>query len=102
MQKIYGNPVAIEEAYAATKWVSKNGKIINVDGSRLGVAGDSVSGNMAAAVTQLAKQRGGPHIHFQASFCRVTDADFDTPQVSRLSHRANRLSAESFFGRRVA
>src|SRR5919106_6196636 len=71
-------PVAIEEAYAATKWVAENGKSINVDASRLAIAGDSVGGNMAAAVTLLAKERGGPKIAFQVLFYPVTDADFDT------------------------
>jgi acetyl esterase len=72
-------PVPIEEAYAATKCVAENGKSINVDPSRLAVAGDSVGGNMAAAVTLLAKDRRGPNIAFQALFYPVTDANFDTP-----------------------
>jgi len=78
-------PVAIEEAYAATKWVSENGKTINVDCSRLAVAGDSVGGNMATVVTLLAKQRGGPQIHFQVLFYPVTDADFDTPSYQQFA-----------------
>jgi acetyl esterase len=72
-------PVAIEQAYAATKWVAENGKTINVNSSRLAVVGDSVGGNMAAAVTLLAKERGGPPIRFQVLFYPVTDASFDTP-----------------------
>jgi acetyl esterase len=72
-------PVAIEQAYAATKWVAENGKTINVNSSRLAVVGDSVGGNMAAAVTLLAKQRSGPPIKFQVLFYPVTDASFDTP-----------------------
>jgi acetyl esterase len=79
-------PVAIEEAYAATKWVSENAKTIHVDDSRLAVAGDSVGGNMAAVVTMLAKQRGGPQIHFQVLFYPVTDADFDTPTYQQFAH----------------
>jgi acetyl esterase len=71
-------PVAIEQAYAAMKWVAKNGKTINVDSSRLAIVGDSVGGNMAAAVTMLAKERGGPSIRFQVLFYPVTDASFDT------------------------
>jgi len=77
-------PVAIEEAYAATKWVAENGKSINVDASRLAIAGDSVGGNMAAAVTLLAKERNGPKIAFQALFYPVTDADFDTQSYNTL------------------
>jgi len=71
-------PVAIEEAYAATRYIAENGRRLNVDGSKLVVAGDSVGGNMAAAVTLLASERGGPAIDFQVLFYPVTDADFDT------------------------
>jgi acetyl esterase len=72
-------PVALEQAYAATKWVAENGRTINVNSSHLAVVGDSVGGNMAAAVTLLAKERGGPPIRFQVLFYPVTDANFDTP-----------------------
>jgi acetyl esterase len=71
-------PAQIEQAYAVTKWVAENGKSINVDPSRLAVVGDSVGGNMAAAVTLLAKERGGPKIAFQELFYPVTDANFGT------------------------
>jgi acetyl esterase/lipase len=72
-------PVAIEQAYTATKWVAENGKTINVNSSRLAVVGDSVGGNMAAALTMLAKERGEPPIRFQVLFYPVNDASFDTP-----------------------
>lgn len=71
-------PVALEQAYTATKWVAENGQTINVDSSHLAVVGDSVGGNMAAAVTLLAKERGGPKINYQVLFYPVTDASFDT------------------------
>ncbi len=72
-------PIPIEQAYAATKWVAENGQTINVDPSHLVVAGDSVGGNMAIAVTMLAKKRAGePKINFQVLFYPVTDANFDT------------------------
>jgi acetyl esterase len=71
-------PVPIEQAYAATKWVAENGQTINVNPSRLAVAGDSVGGNMASVVTLLAKERRGPKIIFQLLFYPVTDANFDT------------------------
>src|SRR5215469_12271455 len=72
-------PVANEQAYAATKWVSENGRTINVNSYRLAVVGDSAGGNMVAAVTLLAKELGGPPIKFQVLFYPVTDANFDTP-----------------------
>lgn len=71
-------PVAINQAYAATKWVSEFGQEIGVDGSRLAVVGNSVGGNMAAVVALMAKDQGGPSIRFQALLWPVTDANFDT------------------------
>ena len=71
-------PVPIEEAYAATRWVAENAASLNLDPSRLAVAGDSVRGCMAIAVTLLARERGGPKIDFQVLFYPVTDAGFET------------------------
>jgi acetyl esterase len=71
-------PVAIEEAYAATKWVFEMGKSIGMDSCRIAVAGDGAGGTIATAVTMLAKQRLGPAIAFQLLFYPVTDAKFDT------------------------
>ncbi|AKB51484.1 Lipase [Methanosarcina barkeri str. Wiesmoor] len=71
-------PTPVEEAYAATKYISENGEKLNLDSSRLAVAGDSVGGNMAAAVSLMAKERGGPKIDYQVLFYPVTDANFDT------------------------
>lgn len=70
-------PVPIEEAYAVTRYVAENPGAFNVDATRLAVVGDSVGGNMAAAVTLLAKERGGPEIAHQVLFYPVTDANFD-------------------------
>jgi acetyl esterase len=71
-------PVSLEQAYDATKWVAQNSQAIHVDSSRLAVVGDSVGGNMVAAFTLLAKQRGGPKVDFQVLFYPVTNASFDT------------------------
>jgi acetyl esterase len=73
-------PTPLEEAYAATKWIAENGQTLNLDPSRLAVAGDSAGGNMATEVALLAKERGGPPITFQLLFYPVTDAtNFDRP-----------------------
>lgn len=71
-------PIAIEQVYATVKWVAERGAELGLDGSRLAVAGDSVGGNMTAAATLLAKERGGPAIRYQALLYPVTNADFDT------------------------
>ena len=73
-----GYGVAINEIYAATKWVAANGKELNIDGSRLAVAGNSVGGNMAAALTLMIKDKGGPNLRYQVLMWPVTDANFET------------------------
>lgn len=71
-------PVAIEQVYAATLHVVEYRRQLSVDTTRVAIAGDSVGGNMAAAITLMAKQRRGPRIDFQVLFYPVTDANFDT------------------------
>ncbi|WP_210643541.1 MULTISPECIES: alpha/beta hydrolase [unclassified Pseudomonas] len=78
-------PVAINQAYAATKWVAEHGKQINVDGKRLAVAGNSVGGNMAAVVALMAKDKGTPAIRFQALLWPVTDASFETASYNQFA-----------------
>src|SRR6185437_1899391 len=51
-------PVAIEQAYATAQWIVKEGSTEGLDRSRLAVAGDSVGGNMTAALAILGKRRG--------------------------------------------
>ncbi len=70
-------PTAINQAYAATRWVAEHGKQIGVDGKRLAVAGNSVGGNMAAVVSLMAKEQGTPKLRFQLLLWPVTDASFD-------------------------
>lgn len=75
-------PTAIEQAYAATAWVAAVGADAGLDATRLVVMGDSVGGNMTAAVTLLAHQRGGPAIAHQVLAYPVTDAAMDTPSYA--------------------
>jgi acetyl esterase/lipase len=71
-------PVAIEQNYTVAKWVVEQGATKDLDGSRLAVAGDSVGGNMTAALTLMAKERGDVPLVQQVLFYPVTDASFDT------------------------
>jgi acetyl esterase len=71
-------PVAIEQNYAVAQWIGREGAGKGLDASRLAVAGDSVGGNMTAAATLMAKERGDVHFVAQLLFYPVTDASFDT------------------------
>ncbi|WP_163014243.1 alpha/beta hydrolase fold domain-containing protein, partial [Pseudomonas viridiflava] len=78
-------PTAINQAYAATKWVAEHGQEINVDGTRLAVAGNSVGGNMTAAVALMAKEKGTPKLRFQALLWPVTDANLETRSYNQFA-----------------
>jgi acetyl esterase len=79
-------PVALEECYAATRWIAENGQAMNLDTTRLAVAGDSAGGNLTIGVTLLAKERGGPAIGFQALIYPSTNAtSFDTPSYEQFA-----------------
>ncbi|MBD2037152.1 alpha/beta hydrolase [Leptolyngbya sp. FACHB-321] len=71
-------PQAINEIYAATKWVAEHGEEIGVDGKNLAIVGNSVGGNMSTVTTLKAKEKGGPHIKLQILFWPIVDADFET------------------------
>lgn len=66
-------PTQNEQAYASMQYVVDHANALNVDASRLAVMGDSVGGNMTAAITLMAKERNGPKIAYQVLFYPVTD-----------------------------
>lgn len=78
-------PIAVEQAYAVTKYIAENGEALNIDSSKLAIAGDSVGGNMAAVVTILAQERNGPKINYQVLFYPVTDANFETKSYNEFA-----------------
>ncbi len=78
-------PIAIEQVFATVRWVADHGAELGLDGKRLAVAGESVGGSMTAAVTLLAKERGGPAIRYQALLYPVTNAAFDTDTYEKFS-----------------
>jgi acetyl esterase/lipase len=87
-------PTAINEIYAVLEWIVQVGPEIGLDSSRIAVAGDSVGGNMTAAITLMAKQLSGPELAAQVLFYPVTDANFDTDSYHQF--------AEGYFLRRDA
>ncbi|WP_158149309.1 alpha/beta hydrolase [Pantoea agglomerans] len=78
-------PVAITQAYEATKWVAEHGAEIGVDGKRLALVGNSVGGNMVAAVALQAKQFKTPAIRYDVMLWPVTDASFDTASYDQFA-----------------
>ncbi|MEV7283300.1 alpha/beta hydrolase fold domain-containing protein [Streptomyces sp. NPDC093252] len=79
-------PAAVEEVYAVLLWIAREGSAHGLDPDRVAVAGDSAGGNLAAAVTLLAKWRKGPDLAAQLLLSPVTDANFDTCSYERFAH----------------
>lgn len=71
-------PTQMEENYAALKWAAAHAGEFGADGSRIAVAGNSVGGDMTAALALMAKDRKGPKISFQVLLIPATDASVDT------------------------
>ncbi|MEU5847908.1 alpha/beta hydrolase [Saccharopolyspora shandongensis] len=87
-------PVAIEQNYTVARWIVTDGASKDLDATRIAVAGDSVGGNMSAALTLMAKERGDVPLVQQVLFYPVTDAAFDTDSYHEF--------AEGYFLRRDA
>ena len=79
-------PTAINECYAAAKWVVEHGSEINVDGNRLAIVGNSVGGNLTTAVALMAKNKKGPEFKLQVLFWPVTDASFETISYNKYAN----------------
>jgi acetyl esterase/lipase len=71
-------PTQLDESYAALKWVAAHAGEFGADGSRIAIAGNSVGGDMTAALTLMAKDRKGPKISCQVLLIPATDASVDT------------------------
>lgn len=71
-------PTQLDECYAALKWVSTHAAEFGADGSRIAIAGNSVGGNMTAALTLMAKDKNGPKVAYQVLLIPATDASVDT------------------------
>ena len=76
-------PVQNEQAYTALQWAVANAGQFGGDPTRVALVGDSVGGNMTAALTLMAKERRGPQLAAQVLLYPVTDADLDTETYQR-------------------
>ena len=87
-------PTQLDQCYAVLKWVAAHAQEIGADGSRIALAGNSVGGNMTAALTLMAKDRGGPKISYQVLMIPATDATVDTESYHE--YGTGRFLARSF------
>jgi acetyl esterase/lipase len=87
-------PVALEQAYTAARWIVREGASHDLDASRLAVLGDSSGGNLAAALTLLARERGDVRFIHQQLYYPATDAAMDTESYAEFAH-ATHVSAQA-------
>lgn len=76
-------PIALNECYAATKWVAEHGDEINVDGKRLAIVGNSAGGNMTIGTCLKAKDNKGPDIKCQILLWPYSDAGINTESFKK-------------------
>jgi acetyl esterase len=72
-------PIPPEDCYGATVWIAGHAGELGGDAKRIAVGGDSAGGNLAAAVAQMARDRGGPALAFQLLIYPVTAYEANTP-----------------------
>ena len=78
-------PVAIEQGYAVAEWIGQEGAANGLDPERIAVAGDSVGGNMTAALALMAGERGDVRFVQQSMYYPVTDAAMDTESYAQFA-----------------
>jgi len=72
-------PAAVEDAYAATKWVAEQAGTLGGDPHRIAVGGDGAGGNLAAVIALMARERGTPRLIFQVLIYPMLDASTMRP-----------------------
>lgn len=74
----YKYPAAVDDCYAAFSWIASNAPALDIDPERIAIGGDSAGGNLTAAVSLMARDKGGPRAGFQLLIYPVTDYDLDS------------------------
>jgi acetyl esterase len=87
-------PVPVEDCYSALLWAHAHASEIGGDPDRFAVFGDSAGGNVAAAVAQMTRDRGGPELKLQILAYPVIDARCDTASHKRFGRELNLTSSE--------
>lgn len=87
-------PTQLEECYTALQWIAEHAGEFEANGTRIAVAGNSVGGNMAAALSLMSKDRKGPKISYQVLLIPATDASVDTDSYHE--YASGRFLARAF------
>lgn len=95
-------PAGVEDCYAGLEWFAAHAEELKVDSSRIGIAGASAGGGLAAAVTLMARDRKGPALAFQMPLYPMINDDNNTPSAFEItdnrvwSHDLNAIAWEMY------
>ena len=78
-------PAAVDDAYAATRYIAEHAAEFGVDSNRIAVGGDSAGGNLATVVSLLSRDRAGPRLKFQLLIYPVVDFYDESPSMQQFS-----------------
>jgi acetyl esterase len=87
-------PAAVEDAYAATQYLAEHAAEFGIDSSRIAVGGDSAGGNLAAVVSLLSRDRGGPRLKFQLLIYPLVDFEDKSPSMRQFGQGDHFLTIE--------
>jgi len=79
------HPAAVDDAYAVTRYVAEHAAEFGIDPNRIAVGGDSAGGNLAAVVSLLSRDRGGPSLKFQLLIYPLVDFYDQSPSMQQYS-----------------
>jgi acetyl esterase len=93
-------PAAVHDCYAGAAWVADHAEELGLDPARIAVGGDSSGGNLTAAVTLLAKEKGTPGFAHQLLVYPNTDAQADTASMREVTdeHFFNKNAIAWYWG----
>jgi acetyl esterase/lipase len=100
------DPTPLEDCYAGLLWVAENAAELGLDADRILISGNSAGGCLAAGVSLLARDRGGPKLLGQMLQCPMLDDRCDTPsmhqmhQVGLWDGQSNRVGWTALLGER--
>jgi acetyl esterase/lipase len=81
------HPGPVEDCYAGLVWTVQNAEELGIDPDRVVVAGASAGGGLTAALTLMARDRGGPALAGQLLMCPMLDDRNDSVSARQLAGR---------------
>src|SRR5690348_2757880 len=78
-------PAAVEDCFAATRWVAERAATLGIDRERLAVGGDSAGGNLTAVMSLIARDRGAPRLRYQVLLYPAVDCGMTHPSHDRFA-----------------